>query len=77
MSSPKRTKRKVPKQDSSFPIADDYMGTSTGKHPKNDKTSVWQPNESGKGHKKHWWDNFAQKVNQDERLLPQFRGKGY
>lgn len=74
---PKRTKRKVKKQEQAFPISDGYMGVSSAKHPKNDKTLVWQPNESGKDHKKHWWEKYSQTVDQDERLLPQFRGKGY
>lgn len=74
----KRTRRRG-QQDGTFPISDDYMGTGVTKEKhksRTGKTEVWQPFKSGQS-KKRWWDNFAQLPNQDERLLPQFRGKGY
>lgn len=74
----KRT-RKRGQADGTFPINDDYMGTGVTKEKhasRSGKTEVWQPFKSGQT-KKRWWDNFAQTPNQDERLLPQFRGKGY
>lgn len=68
----KRTKRQA---QNAVPISDDYMGTSTAKHPKNTMDTVWQPLKSKKV--THWYNKYAQEANQDERLLPQFRGKGY
>ena len=70
----KRTTKK--RQDrETFPITDGYLGLTSAKQPKLKKTTAIQPSRSTKT--KHWYDNFAQKPNQDSRLLPQFRGKGY
>lgn len=71
----RKTRRKTKLADGMVAITDDK--NSYGHDSRQPKTSATQPFDAGKGHKKRWWDNFAQKVNQDERLLPQFRGKGY
>ena len=44
--------------------------------PRQPKTNVWQFTSGGKK-KKRWWDDYAASNNPDERLLSNFRGKGY
>jgi len=45
------------------------------KQLKNRMNTVWTTFTSPK--KKRWYDSFAAKNNPDERLLPEYRGKGY
>jgi hypothetical protein len=76
-STPKRLKKKQP-SSGTFPIADDYMGISSSKHPKFGKSLVWQPQEQQHG--SDWYNKdsvFAQLPDPDERLLKNHRGHGY
>lgn len=52
-----------------------YLGVSKKKHPINKMTTVWTPFKSPKG--KSWEQQYADTNDPDERLLKQYRGKGY
>jgi hypothetical protein len=55
----------------------EYMGIADDNHPKLSKTLVWQPQEKPTKKSKNWYNKYSVTNNPDERLLKNFRGKGY
>lgn len=71
----KKKKKKINEEEKGANTAGGYLGISKQKQPTNKMTTVWTPLKSPKGHS--WEQQYAAKNNPDERLLQNFRGKGY